>query len=225
MTEEWPAMSPRFLIVDDHPLMRGGVIGQLCAGGESPRFEQAGCLADALRILSSAPRFDIVLLDLNLPDTVGTSGIEALRARFPRTPVMVLSAAADRATIDRCLRAGACGYLPKSAAQERLATAVQAIAGGGLYLPREPEGTVPTGWSAHPAAPASSGLQALGLTERQIDVLRLLLLGVSNKVICRRLKLAEGTVKVHVSAVFRALGVRNRAQAIVAATRLGLQLE
>ena len=220
-------MPIRFLIVDDHPLMRGGVIGQLTDAGEDPRCEQADTLAEALRILGSTPRFDLVLLDLNLPDTVGTSGIEAIRQRFPRVPVMVLSADAERATIDRCLRAGASGFLAKSASVERLVAAVRAVAGGGIYLPKEPApGTLLSGWNARVSpslGPAQPDPRALGLTDRQADVLKLIRQGLPNKSISRRLQLAEGTVKVHVSAVLKALGVRNRTQAVVAADRLGLR--
>jgi len=103
-------MSVRVLIVDDHPLVRGGVVGQLAEAGEPPGVEQAGCLADALRVLSTTSRVDLVLLDLDLPDTVGTSGVETIRQRFPRVPVMVLSAAHDRATpkAPRRARRGQC---------------------------------------------------------------------------------------------------------------------
>ncbi len=218
-------MGMRVLIVDDHPLTRGGVIGQLADSVEPPGVEQAGCLADALRVLSTTARVDLVLLDLNLPDTVGTSGVESIRQRFPRVPVMVLSAAHDRATIDRCLRAGASGFLPKTATGERLGTAVRAVAGGGIYVPRDADGMpARAAWGA-PASGASRGdLRDLGLTERQWDVLKLIVRGLPNKLIGRQLQLAEGTVKVHVSAVLRALGARNRTQAVLAASRLGLKL-
>lgn len=218
-------MGMRVLIVDDHPLTRGGVVGQLAESGEPPGVEQAGCLADALRLLSTAARVDLVLLDLNLPDTVGTSGVEAIRQRFPRVPVMVLSAAQDRATIDRCLRAGASGFLPKTATGERLGTAVRAVAGGGIYVPRDAEGTpARTAWGAASWGTARGEIRDLGLTDRQSDVLKLILRGLPNKLIGRQLQLAEGTVKVHVSAVLRALGARNRTQAVLAASRLGLKL-
>jgi len=215
-------MAMHLLIVDDHPLIRGGVIVQLHEATDAPCVEQADCLADGLRLLSSAPRFDLILLDLNLPDTVGTSGIETLRQRFPRVPVMVLSGAADRATIDRCLRAGASGFLPKTADGERLDTAVRAIAGGGIYVPRDNEGAAPRAWATQGAAVATD-VRQLGLTDRQKDVLRLIMRGLPNKLIGRQLQLAEGTVKVHVSAVLRALGARNRTQAVLAASRLGLR--
>jgi DNA-binding NarL/FixJ family response regulator len=215
-------MTMRVLIVDDHPLLRGGIAGQLDALGVEPRVEQADRLTDALRILAAAPRFDLVLLDLNLPDTVGISGLEALRRRFPRVPVVVMSGTEDRATIDRCLRAGACGYLPKTSSPERLGAAVRAVAGGGIYVPRDPAGGAPRGWGA-PAPPAPSDASELALTDRQRDVLRLIMAGLPNKLIGRRLQLAEGTVKVHVSAVLRALGARNRTQAVLAANRLGVR--
>jgi DNA-binding NarL/FixJ family response regulator len=219
-------MTPRFLIVDDHPLTRGGVIGQLTAGEAVARFEQADSLAEALRILTAAPRIDVVLLDLNLPDTVGTSGIETLRQRFPRVPVLVLSADAERATIDRCLRAGACGFVAKTASADRIGAAVRAVAAGGIYVPRDADGGAIRPWGLRPpAAQTASDVRELGLTDRQSDVLRLIMRGLPNKLIGRQLQLAEGTVKVHVSAVLRALGVRNRSQAILAASRLGLRID
>ncbi|MEI7444615.1 MAG: response regulator transcription factor [Burkholderiales bacterium] len=214
----------RVLIVDDHPLVRGGVVVQLRETWGTPGIEQADSLAEGLRVLTSAARIDLVLLDLNLPDTVGTSGIETLRQRFPRVPVMVLSGSTDRATIDRCLRAGASGFLPKTASGERLGTAVRAIAGGGIYVPRDAEGGVPRTWGVS-AAPTATDLRQLGLTDRQTDVLRLIMRGLPNKLIGRQLQLAEGTVKVHVSAVLRALGARNRTQAVLAANRLGLRAD
>lgn len=222
-------MSVRVLIVDDHPLVRGGVVGQLAEAGEPPGVEQAGCLADALRVLATTSRVDLVLLDLDLPDTVGTSGVETIRQRFPRVPVMVLSAAHDRATIDRCLRAGASGFLSKTASGERLGTAVRAVAGGGIYVPRDAEGAAArTPWAVPSSVPAvgarATSLRDLGLTDRQSDVLRLILRGLPNKLIGRQLQLAEGTVKVHVSAVLRALNARNRTQAVLAVNRLGLKL-
>jgi len=218
-------MGLRLLIVDDHPLMRGGVLRQLAESEDAPGVEQAGCLADALRVLATSARIDLVLLDLNLPDTVGTSGVESIRLRFPRVPVLVLSASHDRATIDRCLRAGASGFVSKSATGERLGTAVRAVAGGGIYVPRDADGTpARAAWGVPPSAPPRGDVRDLGLTDRQSDVLKLILRGLPNKLIGRQLQLAEGTVKVHVSAVLRALGVRNRTQAVLAATRLGLKL-
>ena len=212
----------RILIIDDHPLVRGGVVLSLQAESPEIDLEQADCLTSALKALSVSPRIDLILLDLQLPDTVGTSGLEILRQRHPRIPVMMLSATLDRGTIDRCLRAGAAGYLPKTLPGDRLGAAVRAVAGGGLYLPREAEGLAGRAWGGmNPAA--ADQLSELGLTDRQIDVLKLVMRGLPNKLIGRQLQLAEGTVKVHVSAVLRALGARNRTQAVLAANRLGVK--
>jgi DNA-binding NarL/FixJ family response regulator len=232
-------MALRFLIVDDHPLMRGAVRNTLETFAESVATEQAGTLRDAMQRLAAGVRFDLVLLDLNLPDAAATGGLQALRDRFPATAVLVLSAQSDRATVERCLRAGARGFLPKNASAERLAGAVRTIIQGGTYAPpeadpphaREPQairwpGARPTVMAApHPgSAAAAADPRQLGLTDRQSDVLRLILRGLPNKLIGRQLHLAEGTVKVHVSAVLRALGARNRTQAVLAASRLGLRL-
>lgn len=222
---EETTMTLRMLIVDDHPVSRGGVIGMLAGAGEELGFEQADTLAEAQRLLATSPGFDLVLLDLHLPDTVGTSGLESLRQRHPRLPVMVMSADCEPATIERCLRAGAAGYLPKTASRERLASAVRAVANGGVYVPRDASGAPQRTWGLRAGLPRTGGDgRQLGLTDRQIDVLHLILRGLPNKLIGRQLQLAEGTVKVHVSAVLRALGVRTRTQAVVAASRMGLRL-
>lgn len=216
----------RFLIVDDHPLMRGAVRSNLELLGDAVRTEQAGTLADALRLIGAGARFDLVMLDLNLPDTVATSGLEMLKNRFPGMPVLVVSAVSDSPTVDRCLAAGASGFLPKTASPERLAAAIRTIEAGGIYLPPELAPAQERSWASRTMERAGFGgdPRNLGLTDRQFDVLRLIQCGQPNKVIGRQLHLAEGTVKVHVSAVLRALGVRNRTQAVLAASRLGLRL-
>jgi DNA-binding NarL/FixJ family response regulator len=219
-------MSLRFLIVDDHPLLRGAVRNYLETVGDTVRCEQAGSLHEALLVLAAGPRFDLVLLDLALPDTASVSGLDTLRTRHPELPVLVLSGVQDPVTVDRCLRAGASGFLPKTARIERLASAVRVVTDGGVYVPPELEPTIErSGWSRPVPRPGPvTDLRQLGLTDRQRDVLRLILRGLPNKLICRQLQLAEGTVKVHVSAVLRALGARNRTQAVLAANRMGLRL-
>ena len=220
-------MGLQFLIVDDHPLMCGAIRNNLEMLGDAVRCEPAATLADALRLIGAGGRFDLALLDLNLPDTMGTIGLETIRGRHPGLPVLVMSGVYDRQTIDRCFAAGAAGFVPKTATPERLAAAVRAVSAGETYVPPGIDDAADhPGWAAR--APARLGMtgdvRQLGLTERQLEVLRLLLRGLPNKLIGRQLKLAEGTVKVHVSAVLRALGARNRTQAVLAANRLGLRL-
>ncbi|HYF59716.1 MAG TPA: response regulator transcription factor [Burkholderiaceae bacterium] len=215
-------MGMRFLVVDDHPLMRGAVRTCLETLGEAVQVEQAATLADALRCLERGLRTDVALLDLNLPDTTAMSGLETLRRRHPRLPVLAISGQHDRATVERCLKAGANGFLPKTAHPERLAAAVRCVAGGGIHVP--PDDAPTAARLPAPAPRETVDARSLGLTERQWEVLMLILEGLPNKLIGRRLDLAEGTVKVHVSAVLRALGARNRTQAVLAANRLGIRL-
>jgi DNA-binding NarL/FixJ family response regulator len=219
-------MGMRFLIVDDHPLMRGAIRNSLETLDDAVRCEQASTLADGLRLIGAGARFDLALLDLNLPDCSGTAGLESLRVRFPGLPVLVMSGLQDRQTVDRCIAAGAAGFLPKTATPERLAAAVRTVSAGQIYLPPELEEPGDRSWTARALARVGVGadVRQLGLTDRQSEVLRLILRGLPNKLIGRQLQLAEGTVKVHVSAVLRALGVRNRTQAVLAASRLGLRL-
>lgn len=220
-------MSPnRLLIIDDHPLMRGAIRNHLEAFGLAELCDQAASLGEALRKLSAGPRIDLVLLDLTLPDAVATSGLETLRSRYPDLKILVTSATTEQHLIDRCLQAGAMGFLPKTATAEFLATAVKTVLSGGIYLPPEMDAALGRQWlSRQTLRPSQVGdIRQLGLTDRQTDVLKLILRGMPNKLIGRQLQLAEGTVKVHVSAVLRALGVRNRTQAVLAANRLGLKL-
>jgi DNA-binding NarL/FixJ family response regulator len=149
--------------------------------------------------------------------------LKAWRRRHPEVPVVVLSSADDRPTVLAAIAAGAAGFIPKSSPNEVLLNALRLVLAGGKYLP--PEALAPAaGPGARPARAAESvrSLETLGLTDRQAQVLKLLAAGKSNKLICRELDLAERTVKAHISAVFRALGVTTRTQAALAAAKLGL---
>jgi DNA-binding NarL/FixJ family response regulator len=205
--------------------MRGAIRNHLEAYGLADQVDQASSLQEGLRRLAAGPRFDMVLLDLALPDAAAATGPETLRSLHPSLKILVTSGYADANLIDRCLQAGASGFLPKTSTPEFLATAVRTILNGGIYLPAELEHSLSRQWLVRQSSRVgpSGDVRQLGLTDRQTDVLRLILQGMPNKLIGRQLDLAEGTVKVHVSAVLRALGVRNRTQAVLAANRLGLR--
>ncbi|MFN5510010.1 MAG: response regulator [Burkholderiales bacterium] len=220
-------MTPhRILIIDDHPLMRGAYAHRLEHLLPGARIEQAGRLDEALALLDRIGPCPLIILDLGLPDAVGTQGLQSLRARTPNQRVLVASAQSDRELIDRCLRLGAMGFLPKTASGTHLEQAVQRILSDRIYLPpdfQDLQPSVSTAIPQAPHAPASlRALRELGLTQRQADVLRLVVRGLPNKSIGRHLALAEGTVKVHVSAVLKALGASNRTQAVLAVNRLGV---
>ena len=219
-------MSQRFLVVDDHPLMREAIRSTLNAITVDGQVDTAATLAEALNKLGDVDSYDLALLDLRLPDSVGFEGLKTLRAGWPDCPVVVLSADVDGPTILHCLELGAAGYIPKTLHTDAVMNALRLVAGGDIYIPQQ---AVALERSKRPMSSWSrrgttTDPHSLGLTDRQVDVLRLILRGLPNKLICRQLVLAEGTVKVHVSAVLRALGVRNRTQAIIAASQIGLRL-
>ncbi len=212
------------LIIDDHPLMRDAVRITLDTIAPGSRIDLAASFAEARRMLALDTPYDFTLLDLNLPDSTGFEALKALRAQYPALPTVVLSAQVDRETILRCLDLGAAGYIPKTYHADVITHALRLVASGQVYVPRE--AIDPRREANEPIRVrfAGSDPRSLGLTDRQCEVLRLILRGLPNKLICRQLDLAEGTVKVHVSAVLRALGVRNRTQAVIAASRLGLRM-
>ena len=150
-----------------------------------------------------------------------------LRERYPATSIVMLSAFNDRDNVVRALDNGAAGFIPKTDSRDVLLGALRLVLAGGTYIPpealiREPAGTAVVG--SPPAGKRPSPAE-LGLTERQVDVLALMMQGKSNKLICRALDLAEPTVKNHVSAILKALDVTNRTEAVLAVAALGWELQ
>ena len=205
----------KFLLVDDHALFRDGLA--LLVSHEFPQLTllQAADLAEAERCLDRHPDLRLVLLDLSLPDSEGLDGLQRLRARAEHVIYVVLSADQSTPTILAAIDAGAAGFIPKTTQSGVMLAALRTILAGGVYLP--------DGVAARRAAPPDGGT-GLGLSPRQADVLRLLIEGKTNKLICRDLGLSESTVKTHLEAIFRRLEVSTRTQAVVAAARLGLRL-
>lgn len=210
------------LIVDDHPLIQEAVSNVLRRLDASVGIDVAGDCETGIAIASRAPELDLILLDLNLPGLSGMAALKVWRARFPSIPVIVLSAAKDRRTVLAAIGAGAAGFIPKSSSNEVMLNAVRLVQAGGKYLPSEILSASAGRNIAQGASKDSRSVHTLGLTARQMEVLRLIASGASNKVICRELDLAERTVKAHITAVFRALKVSSRTQAAIAAARLGM---
>ena len=215
----------KVLLVDDHHLIREGLrpaMRQLvdAGSGEAVTVLEASSFAQAREIALAHPDLDLVLLDLHLPDVTGFAALTGLQQDHPAIPVVVVSGEDDPELVRAAFGHGALGYVPKSSSSAVLVSALRLVLSGGTYLPREI-------MAARAAAPAPAapkgGLAGLDITPRQADVLRLLLAGKPNKVICRELGLAEGTVKNHLAAIFKALGVASRAEAIVAAGQRGIK--
>lgn len=214
----------KILVVDDHVLIREALRGVLRElKGETTTILEAPESGAALRQLEQHGDVDLVLLDLNLPDRDGLDVLRELGARWPTLPVVVLSAFHDREKVSKALDLGAVGFIPKSARREVMCSAFNLVFAGGIYVPPEIlalQGPPDAAAMPQAAADLRTRAAALGLTERQVEVLALMMQGKSNKAICRVLGLAEPTVKVHVSAILRALKVSNRTEAVVAVRAL-----
>jgi len=217
----------KVLVVDDHPLILEALKQVLRDLDRDIEIIEARDGRQALDQVQLHPDLSLILLDLTLPYMHGFDLIGELRATSPELPVVVLSATEDRDTVLRAINDGAMGFIPKSSKTEVLLAALRLVFSGGVYLPPSVF-TSPTGGTPseprQPNAPTRAP-KDIGLTERQAQVLGLLVQGKSNKLICRALDLAEGTVKIHVTAILRALNVTNRTEALVAVSRLGLKLD
>lgn len=218
------------LLVDDHALFREGLALLIAHGFPQLHLLQAGSIAEALSRLAAEPRMELVLLDLGLPDSEGLGGLRRLREQAPGVMVVVLSADESPETVLAAVEAGAAGFIPKTAHAGVMQTALRVVLAGGVYLPaamlaQAPAPRRPATVPAAPThAPEGEDDASLGLSPRQLDVLRLVIAGQPNKLICRGLALSESTVKTHLAAIFRKLDVSSRTQAVVAAARLGLRL-
>ncbi len=210
----------KIILADDHTLFRDGFIlllKQLEAGAE---VIAAASLDEAMELARAHPDVDLLLLDLHMPGMQGIDSVRAVLRTFPDLPVAILSASDSRPVMEALLAAGAAGFIPKSSSAQVMVSALKLILAGGVYLPVQL--LHPTRAGSRSEHPGQPGRGAAPLTARQLDVLRLLAAGKSNKFICRELNLGEGTVKVHIAAIFRALNVSNRTEAALEAKRLGL---
>jgi DNA-binding NarL/FixJ family response regulator len=205
------------MVADDHPLFREAIGAVIEAGLPGCRLFEAESLACALKLAQRYPDLDLLLLDLDLPDAEGLSGLMQLREAVPQLPVAIVSAEQDRRIVLDAIGQGAVGYIPKSTPRATLLDALNHMLAGQVYLPpdimRRPPASASRSQSLTPLS-AHVG----SLTDKQREVLALMVRGHSNKQIARELNIAETTVKTHVSAILRKLGVASRVQAVVAAS-------
>lgn len=214
----------KVLLIDDHALIREAMRGVIAELQPDAAVLEAATCADGMSLMQQHPDLTLVMLDLGLPDRDGFEVLEELRENYPAVSVVMLSAMNDRDNVVRALDKGALGFIPKSGSREVLVNALRLILAGGIYIP--PEILIDNSESKSASMPPADRRSpaALGLTPRQVEVLALMMQGKSNKLICRALHLAEPTVKNHVSAIFKALGVANRTEAALAAAGLNWDL-
>jgi DNA-binding NarL/FixJ family response regulator len=218
----------KFLLIDDHDLFRSGLrllLGQLPVELE---ILEAGRVDDALVYVDQG--VEIVMLDLSMPGTSGMAALTRVREAFPDAPTVIVSSDDEPALIRQAIELGASGFVPKTSTPPVLISALQLILAGGVYLPMKvlaQASPAPAQAYAQPAqdpAQAGSASGIPGLTDRQQEVLLKAVRGQSNKAIARAMDISEGTVKAHLSAAFRVLGVSNRTEAVYAAAARGIRV-
>lgn len=209
----------RILVIEDHALVREGLLLALKALEESPDASPLEILGardadEATRLIEQNDDFDLCLLDLMLPGTGGLAFLGVLRKRYPHIPVVVLSALDDADTVAKVMKGGAAGFVSKASPTDVLLDALREVLAGEIWLPPEYRGVSGKRKRARTVA------ERYGLTKSQACVLDLLAEGKTNREIAELLGVTEGTVKIHVSAIFKALGVSNRTEAVLEIQRL-----
>jgi DNA-binding NarL/FixJ family response regulator len=212
------------LIADDHPLYREALATVLDDLEPGVRVHQAATFDEVIaRVLDPSLTFDLILLDLYMGAGDWNAVIEKVRVCCPQTPVIVISASASRADSERAMRAGAYGYIPKAMKTDEMLSAIRLIVTGGVCIQPRDTGAEPdrSGISITCQCQKDIDSRLSLLTARQRDVLVEIGTGKSNKLIARSLGMTEGTVKLHVAAILKCLGMANRTQAAVVAHQLG----
>ncbi|QCK84454.1 response regulator transcription factor [Phreatobacter aquaticus] len=204
------------VIADDHGMYRMGLAFTLKDRLGFDDVEEAGSLDEALARLGENGDIALALFDLSMPGMASAASLAAVRECYPDLPIAVVSASENRNDVLEALAAGVNGFVPKRLVDADLVAALQAIVDGAIFVPS----SMALGAAGRTAPPAAHVIDLTRLTPRQRDVLGLLVQGRSNKEIARALDLGHGTVKIHLAALFRHLGVHNRAAAVAAAAPL-----
>lgn len=202
----------RILIIDDHPLFREAMQAAIRTAYPDAEIREAASLKEASGEIKSNSKFDLVLLDLNIPDTKGYFGLMDLRAKYPRLPVVVVSGHEDARIIRDVMSHGALGFIPKSTRKQDLVDAITHVLSGEIYLPASYEEPQENG-SEEDRAEILKKLSSL--TPQQLRVLKMLRDGLLNKQIAYELQVGETTVKAHVSEILRKFKVYSRTQVVI----------
>lgn len=212
-------LAQKIIIADDHPLFRAALRQAVTQAVPGVEIVEADSLAAVQERVEQHGDADLVLLDIHMPGTHGFSGLVFLRGQHPGVPVVVVSGSEEPHVMKRAIDYGASGFIPKSAPLETISEAITAVLEGEEWLPQELTenmGDVSEEDQQFAAALAS-------LTPQQFRVLTMLTEGLLNKQIAYELSVSEATIKAHVTAILRKLGVHSRTQAVIAAQRLGVE--
>ncbi|GAB5387216.1 MAG: response regulator transcription factor [Alphaproteobacteria bacterium] len=204
----------RLLLADDHPLFLDAVAERLMHAFPEAVIMRAGTVAEAEKHMQALARPNLVILDYSLPDGNGLEAVARLRKLADDIPVLIMSGVAEPAQVQACMTAGARGFVPKTLDAAAFAQAIRVVLDGGTYVPADYEGQL---------AAAKASISQVNFTDRELDVLRELVAGGSNKEIARALDVQEVTIKLHMTRIFQKMSVKNRAQAALKAVELGIQ--
>lgn len=209
----------RILLADDHPLFREGVKPVLRKLAQDIEILEAKDYPSAFEVARQHADVDLALLDLYMPGMTGVDGVNRFRVSFPQIPLVVLSAADEQDQIQNLLANGALGFINKSSPSDVILSALNLVLAGGVYIP--PSLLAKANAGECNTVELEDGTRET-LTNRQIEVLRELAKGLSNKQIARNLNVTEGTIKIHLASIFRVLKVANRTEALLIAQKMGL---
>ncbi|ATC87463.1 response regulator transcription factor [Pseudoalteromonas sp. NZS127_1] len=209
----------QFLIADDHPLFREALKGALSAKFEGLEVFESSDFDSTLQVLSEQEDLDILLLDLHMPGNGDLYGLIRIREEYPSLPIAVVSGSEDANIVSKVMGYGAMGFIPKSSSSDDIASAINQILEGDTWLPKELKNKV----AEIEGEDREIAAQVASLTPQQYRVLQYLHEGLLNKQIAYELHISEATVKAHITAIFRKLGVYNRTQAVLIAAKLKLE--
>jgi DNA-binding NarL/FixJ family response regulator len=214
----------KILLVDDHSLFREGMRYVLQQLPEQVEIYEASNFPDALKQAELHPELDLALLDLNMPGSEGPISVKFFHQRFPHIPVVVVSGEDGRSNMEKVMGYGAMGFVCKSSSAPVMLSALNLVLAGGVYVPPQmlQQSPSPAVSASDRVDKRSQNTNEYGLTVRQMQVLTHLAEGMSNKQIAQAVNLAEGTVKIHVAAVYQVLRVNSRMEAVRVAEQLGL---
>ena len=209
----------QFLIADDHPLFREALKGALSAKFDGLEVFESENFETTLQVLSEQEDLDILLLDLHMPGSGDLYGLIRIREDYPSLPIAVVSGSEDINIVSKVMSYGAMGFIPKSSSSDDIAGAINQILDGDVWLPPELKDKVASVTNEDKEIAA----QVASLTPQQYKVLQYLHEGLLNKQIAYELHISEATIKAHITAIFRKLGVYNRTQAVLIAAKLQLE--
>jgi DNA-binding NarL/FixJ family response regulator len=208
-------MSNRALIVDDHPIVRNALVTSLVSLGIFDELETAASFQELLEKLDRDSDYQLLILDLSLTDISGADGMVYIRENFVDIPIVVFSGHSSADVIAECFEKGVQGYVSKNSSMQIFINAIQIVLAGGTYIPPEAVDLIGMGSKKSREQDSESVEESVQFTPKQKAVFDQLILGMPNKVIAKRLDMAEGTVKAHLHSIYQILRVTNRAQAII----------